>query len=71
MTGVFPPVDVIRFAVPVTLETVPAVVANVPDVGKVTFVAPVIVKVDANEPDVVNDPPRVIVDAPLFIPVPP
>jgi hypothetical protein len=34
-------------------------------------VAPVIVNVDANAPEVVNEPPSVIVDEPLLIPVPP
>src|ERR1044071_8382905 len=36
------------------------VVANVPDVGKVTLVVFVIVKVEANAPDVVKLPPNVI-----------
>ena len=52
-------------------ETVPPTVASVPDVGNVTDVAPVIVKVLAKAPDVVRLPARVIVDEPLFTPVPP
>ena len=71
ITGVVPPVDVMRSVVPLTLLTVPAVVAKVPDVGNVTVVIPVIVKVEANAPLVVNEPPSVMVDAPLFTPVPP
>ena len=55
----------------VAVVTVPVVVANVPEVGNVTVVMPVIVNVDANAPDVVNEPPKVIVLAPLLIPVPP
>jgi hypothetical protein len=59
ITGVAPPVDVILLLVPLTLVTVPVVVDKVPLVGKVTFVAPVIVNVEANAPDVVSDPPNV------------
>jgi hypothetical protein len=50
---------------------------RVPFVGKVTFVAPVVVRVSAFTPEVVNAPavetfpPRVIVFAPLLTPVPP
>jgi hypothetical protein len=64
--------------------TLPAAVPyNVPVVGKVTVVAPVVFKVKAfapvvlNAPAVVNAPavltlpPRLIVFAPLLIPVPP
>ena len=47
------------------------VVAKVPLVGKVTFVAPVIVNVLANAPNVVKFPPRVKVLVPLLTPVPP
>ena len=47
------------------------VVANVPDVGKVTLVAPVNVRVAAYAPLVVKLPPSVTVDEPLLIPVPP
>jgi nitric oxide synthase oxygenase domain/subunit len=47
------------------------VVAKVPEVGKVTDVLPVIVKVDVKAPEVVKLPPKVIVEAPLFTPVPP
>ena len=36
--------------------TVLAVVANVPDVGKVTLVSAVVVNVNPNAPDVVNAP---------------
>ena len=57
--------------VPLTLLTVPAVVASVPDVGKVTVVTPVIVNVEAYAPLVVSEPPSVIVDEPLLMPVPP
>jgi hypothetical protein len=71
ITGFVPPVDVILFAVPETLATVPAVVAKVPLVGKVTFVVFVMVNVLANAPEVVRFPPRVRVDAPLLTPVPP
>jgi len=69
--GVVPPVDVILDAVPVTLDTVADVVAKVPEVGNVTLVGAVIVKVDEKAPDVVKLPPSVIVLAPLFMPVPP
>lgn len=72
ITGVVPPVEVIRLAVPETLVTVPVVVDKVPDVGNVTLVGPVIVKVEANAPDVVNAPPSVRVEELLLaIPVPP
>jgi hypothetical protein len=47
------------------------VVASVPDVGNVTPVTPVMVNVLANAPLVVNEPPKVIVLAPLLTPVPP
>jgi hypothetical protein len=47
------------------------VVANVPDVGNVTEVTSVIVKVLANAPDVAKLPPSVRVKVPLLIPVPP
>ena len=53
------------------LATVFAVVANVPLVGKVTFVVPVVVSVVANAPEVVRLPPSVIVLVPLLTPVPP
>ena len=55
----------------------PANVARVPEVGRVTEVVPVVVKVSAKFPAVVRllaveiFPPRVIVLIPLFIPVPP
>ena len=49
----------------------PAKVAKVPELGKVTFVVPVDVKVVANSPEVDRFPANVIVLAPLFIPVPP
>jgi hypothetical protein len=68
---VAPPVEVILFVVPLTLVTVPVVVDKVPDVGKVTFVTPVMVKVLAKAPEVVKLPPRVKVLAPLLTPVPP
>jgi hypothetical protein len=71
ITGVVPPVEVILFVVPDTLVTLPPTVANVPLVGKVTFVVFVIVKVLAKAPDVVKFPPKVRVLTPLLIPVPP
>ena len=49
----------------------PESVANVPEVGKVTFVFPVVVNVKVFEPMVENAPPNVIVFDPLFTPVPP
>ena len=61
----------IWFAVPVMDDTVPPTVASVPEVGNVTDVIPVIVKVLANAPDVVSDPPNVRVLEPLLTPVPP
>ena len=48
-----------------------AVVANVPDVGKVTAVLPVIVKSDVNAPIVLKLPPMVMVLPVFAIPVPP
>jgi hypothetical protein len=48
-----------------------AVVAKVPEVGKVTLVAPVIVKVLANAPLVAKFPAKVRVEEPLLTPVPP
>jgi hypothetical protein len=47
------------------------VVASVPDVGNVTLVNAVIVKVDAKAPLVVKFPPNVIVLVALLTPVPP
>ena len=47
------------------------VVAKVPEVGNVTAVAAVMVKVLAKAPDVVKLPPKVSVDRPLLTPVPP
>lgn len=55
----------------------PAKVAKVPVVGKVTLVAPVVVRVKENAPEVVKDPavvtfpPKVVVNVPLLTPVPP
>ncbi len=46
-------------------------VANVPDVGNVTDVAPVNVPVRSNAPEVVKFPPSVIVLPVLSTPVPP
>ena len=57
--------------------SVPAKVTSVPVVGKVIFVAPVLVKVVLKLPAVVKSlavkilPPNVIVLLPLFTPVPP
>ena len=47
------------------------VVANVPLVGNVTFVAPVMVNALAKAPTVDKFPPKVRVLDPLLIPVPP
>ena len=44
---------------------------NVPEVGKVMLVGPVVVNVKLLAPEVVRFPPRVIVLVPLFTPVPP
>jgi hypothetical protein len=44
---------------------------TVPDVGSVTEVAAVAVKVVLKAPDVVRFPPNVIVKEPLLTPVPP
>ena len=58
-------------------SVVTAVLTNVPVVGNVTFVAPVVVSVRAFAPEVVNDeavemlPPSVMVLEPLLTPVPP
>ena len=46
-------------------------VVNVPDVGSVTFVEPVVVNVRGLFPDVVRGPDNVIVLGPLLTPVPP
>lgn len=51
--------------------SVPAKVARVPAVGRVMEVVPVAVRVVLKAPDVVRLPPRVIVFAPLLMPVPP
>ena len=59
------------FAVPVIEATEPPVVARVPEVGKVTSVAPVILKIEAKAPTVVRLPPKVRVEEPLLTPVPP
>src|SRR5262245_1646172 len=48
-----------------------AVVAKVPEVGKVTDVDPVSVPVKGNAPEKVTFPPMVIRDEPLLTPVPP
>ncbi|NBT58913.1 hypothetical protein EBT16_09040 [bacterium] len=53
------------------LGIVAPVVASVPDIGKVTLVLAVIVKMLVNAPLVVKLPPRVIVLVPLLVPVPP
>ena len=47
------------------------VVASVPEVGSVTLVSPVVVRVKLNAPEVTKFPPSVIVLLPLFTPVPP
>ena len=44
---------------------------KVPEVGRVTLVFPVTVKVVVNAPDVVKFPANVIVELPLLTPVPP
>ena len=51
--------------------SVPARVANVPVVGSVTFVEPVVVRIKSLDPLVCKLPPSVIVLFPLFTPVPP
>ena len=51
--------------------SIPAKVANVPVVGRVTLVAAVVVKVVANAPEVVKLPPSVMVLPELLTPVPP
>ena len=51
--------------------SVPAKVAKVPVVGRVTVVAAVAVNVVAKAPEVVKFPPKVIVLVPLSTPVPP
>ena len=51
--------------------SVPAKVAKVPVVGKVTVVAAVVVNVVAKAPEVVKSPPNVMVLFPLSMPVPP
>ena len=53
------------------IVSVPLSVAKVPVVGRVTFVAPVDVRVVLKAPLVVRFPPRVIVRLALFTPVPP
>jgi len=52
------------------LNVVTAVLTNVPDVGNVTFVEAVVVKVKGNAPAVTKFPPSVIVEE-LATPVPP
>ena len=52
-------------------RVVTAVFTKVPVVGKVTFVAPVVVNVRLFAPDVARLPPSVIVLVPLLMPVPP
>jgi hypothetical protein len=51
--------------------SVPANVAKVPVVGRVTLVVPVEVRVVGKAPEVTKLPPKVIVLEPLFMPVPP
>ena len=71
------PVNVAFTIVLFVKVSVPANVAIVPVVGKVIFVAPVLVKVVLKLPAVVKSlavkilPPKVIVLLPLFTPVPP
>ncbi len=77
--SVFVPLAVIVSPLYVLLvsASLPAKVASVPVVGRVTFVDAVVVSVSAFAPEVVNDeavlmlPPRVIVFDPLLTPVPP
>ena len=65
------------FRVLLVNDSVPANVAMVPEVGKITFVTPALVNVVLKLPDVVKLfavtmlPPKVIVLFPLLIPVPP
>jgi hypothetical protein len=56
---------------PAVPEVFPVEFIKVPEVGRVTFVAAVTVKVVANAPEVARFPPRVIVLPELFTPVPP
>jgi hypothetical protein len=44
---------------------------KLPDIGKITLVLAVAVRVVLNAPEVTKLPPNVIVLAPLFVPVPP
>jgi len=72
-----PPFDAVKLALVPPLandkgkEGIWDVVARVPEVGKVTDVVLVMVKVEAKAPEVVKLPPRVMVLDPLFTPVPP
>lgn len=69
-----PPFQVPEVIVPTVLKLerlVTAVLTSVPDVGRVTLVLPVTVRVVVNAPEVVRLPPRVIVLEPLLTPVPP
>jgi len=52
-------------------DSTPVNVASVPTVGKVIFVAPVLIKFVLKLPEVDKLPPRLIVLVPLFTPVPP
>ena len=68
--SVVPRVEVAAGALPPIAQALPEV-RSVPDVGRVTVLVPVVVRVNGKAPEVVKLPPRVIVFVPLFTPVPP
>ena len=51
--------------------SVPAKVANVPEVGRLIDVVPVVIIVVEKLPEVTKSPPKVMVLFPLLTPVPP
>jgi hypothetical protein len=73
------PATTVAFQTPVVIvptetseeRVVTAVFTKVPEVGRVTLVVPVTVRVVAKAPEVTKLPPRVMVLAPLLTPVPP
>ena len=68
---VIPPVTVGLAKVLLVNVSVPINVESVPEVGKVTVVAPVVLSVKELAPEVVKLPPSVMDLLPLFTPVPP
>ena len=52
-------------------DSVPAKVANVPEVGRLIDVVPVVIIVVEKLPEVAKSPPKVMDLFPLFTPVPP